>query len=142
MLPGKAPRHDARGSAKTRAVVDTRVLIVDIDRQIGRALSFMLEARGYGEVRAVRSAARAQVIFGVFKPDIVFMELDPPDNLQLAELLRRTSQLRKFRLIGLTLDLQRPVRDVVRAVGVERYLLKPVAQAELDRTLGIPVTTG
>lgn len=135
--------RDPHGSRREKpAAADTRFLIVDGDRQVGRNLSFMLEARGYSEVRSVRSAARAEAIFGQFQPGIVFMELDLPDNanLQLAAHLRRTTRLRKFRLIALTSDMEHPAREEARAAGFERYLVKPVAQDELDKILCIPRT--
>ncbi len=149
MLPEKSPlqvpypmtHHNQRGSRReSQAAADTHFLIVDGDRQVGRALSFMLEARGYGEIRAVRSVARAESIFGAFQPGIVFLDLDMPDgsSLKLAELLRRNSRLRKFRLIALTNDVEHAMREDARAAGFERYLVKPVAQAELDKILYIP----
>jgi two-component system, sensor histidine kinase len=153
MLPVKVPptnpypmthRNQRVARRESPAAADTHLLIVDGDRQVGRTLSFMLEARGYGEVRAVRSAARAEAIFGVFQPGIVFLDLDLPDDgsLRLAEQLRRHSRLRKFRLIALTHDVQHAMRDDARAAGFERYLVKPVAQAELDKVLFIPATLG
>jgi len=152
MLPAKMPSRTSslvsypgqRGSRHEQHVaLDTRFLIVDGDRPVGLSLSFMLEARGYGEVRAVRSAARAEAIFGVFQPDIVFLDLDPPDsgNMQLPERLRRISRLRNFRLIALTRNVEHPLRDQARDAGFERYLVKPVAQDELDKVLFIPATT-
>ena len=137
--------RNQRGSRpEKQAATDTRFLIIDGDRQVGRALSFMLEARGYGEIRAVRSVARAESIFGAFQPGIVFLDLDMPDgsSLKLAELLRRNSRLRKFRLIALTNDVKHAMREDARAAGFERYLVKPVAQAELDKILYIPATAG
>jgi CheY-like chemotaxis protein len=152
MLPVKVPpqvpypmTHHQRGFRReTQATTDTHFLIVDGDREVGRALSFMLEARGYGEVRAVRSAARAESIFGVFQPGIVFLDLDLPDSgsLRLAEQLRRHTRLRKFRLIALTRDVEHAKREDARAAGFERYLVKPVAQAELDKILCIPANAG
>jgi len=135
--------RDQRGSPReTRVAADTRFLILDGSREIGRALSFMLEARGYREVRAVRSAARAEAIFGAFQPGVVFMELDLPDNgnLQLAALLRRTAGVRRFRLIALTRDIEHAKREEARVAGFERYLVKPVTQGELDKILCIPAT--
>ena len=72
--------------------------------------------------------------------DRFFMELDLPDNanLQLATQLRVTARLRKFRLIALTSDMEHPAREAARAAGFERYLVKPVAQDELDKILCIP----
>ena len=151
MLTVKAPptgphamthRNQRVSRRELQAAADTRFLIVDDDRQVGRTLSFMLEARGYEEVRAVRSAARAEAIFGAFQPGIVFLDLDLPDSgsLRLAEQLQRHTRMRKFRLIALTHDVQHAMRDDARAAGFERYLVKPVAQAELDKILFIPAT--
>ena len=136
-------RHQRGSRREQQAAADTRFLIVDGDRGVGRSLSFMLEARGYGEVRAVLSAARAEAIFGTFQPGIVFLDLDPPDtsNMQLAERLRRNARLRKFRLIALTSDAEHVMRDEARAAGFERFLVKPVAQGELDKILYITSTT-
>jgi CheY-like chemotaxis protein len=133
--------RNQRGSRhEKQAATDTRFLIIDGDRQVGRALSFMLEARGYDDVRAVRSAARAEAIFGAYQPAVVFMELELPDNgnLRLAAQLRRNAPLRKFRLIALTRDPEHAAREEARAAGFERYLVKPVAQDELDKVLSIP----
>ena len=136
-------RHQRGSRREQPAAADTRFLIVDADRQVGRSLSFMLEARGYGEVRAVLSAARAEAIFGVYQPGIVFVDLDQPDsgNLRLAERLWHNARLRKFRLIALTRDAEHAMREEARAAGFERYLVKPVAQDELDKILHIPATT-
>ena len=48
--------------------LDTCMLIIDDDRTSSLVLSFMLNLRGYGEIRAVRSAARAVAIAANF-PD-------------------------------------------------------------------------
>jgi DNA-binding response OmpR family regulator len=149
MLPVKAPprisqamtHRDQRGSRREKpAAADTRFLIVDHDRKVGTTLSFMLETRGYDEVRAVRSAARAESIFDSFQPGVVFLDLDLPDtsSLQLAAQLRRIARLRKFRLIALTHDVEHGLREEARVAGFERYLVKPVAQEELDKILFIP----
>jgi CheY-like chemotaxis protein len=149
MLPVKMPptipraitHRDQRGSRhEKQAAADTRFLIVDDDRKVGLALSFMLESRGYSEVRAVRSAGRAESIFGSFQPGLVFLDLDMPDNgsLQLAERLKRIAPMRKFRLIALTQDVEHAMREEARVAGFERYLVKPVTQEALDAVLFIP----
>jgi len=141
-IPYSISEAARRGSRRDKQVAtDTRFLIIDGDREIGRALSFMLEARGYQEIRAVRSAARAEAIFGTFQPGVVFLDLDLADSssLQLAAVLRRHARLRKFRLIALTHDVEHAMREEARAAGFERYLVKPVAQDELDKILCVPV---
>ena len=117
----------------------TRILIVDQDRQVGVTLSFMLSARRFEEVRAVRSAKRAVAITEQFQPEIVFLDLDLPDDggIAVARQLTRDSRLRRPRLIALTNDEQHPMRENARAAGFERFLVKPVSHEELDKILGI-----
>ena len=132
-------RHQ-RGSRRDVPVeVGTPILAIDHDRQVGRALAFMLAARGYDEFRAVRSANRAISVFELFRPGIVFLDLELPDvdSLQLAQKLRRGAKQRTFRLIALTREVEHGRREEARAAGFERFFVKPVAQEELDKILGI-----
>jgi len=149
MLPVKMPpsvprlmtHRDQRGSRpEKQAAADTRFLIIDDDRKVGMSLSFMLETRGYPEVRAVRSPARAESVFGSFQPGVVFLDLDLPNSssLQLAEQMKRIARLRKFRLIALTNDVEHAMREEARVAGFERYLVKPVTQEAVDKLLSIP----
>ncbi len=116
-----------------------RILIVDQDRGVGQALSFMLAARRYDEVRAVRSADRALKITAQFRPEIVFLELDLPDGDSIAvarQLVRYVRQSRP-RLIALTREAKHPLREEARLAGFERFTQKPVSHEELDEILGI-----
>jgi len=135
--------RDQRGSrSEKQASPDTRFLIIDDDRKVGMSLSFMLETRGYPEVRAVRSPARAESVFSTFQPGVVFLDLDMPDagSLRLAEQMKRLAQLRKFRLIALTNDVEHAMREEARVAGFERYLVKPVTQEAIDSLLCIPTS--
>ena len=135
--------RDQRGSRpEKQAAADTRFLIIDDDRKVGMSLSFMLETRGYPEVRAVRSPARAESVFSTFQPGVVFLDLDMPDagSLRLAEQMKRLAQLRKFRLIALTNDVEHAMREEARVAGFERYLVKPVTQEAIDNLLYIPIS--
>ena len=148
MMPSKARQQPAEQKTRlasaavmrmTAAGSITRILIVDQDRQVGVTLSFMLSARRFEEVRAVRSAKRAVAITEQFQPEIVFLDLDLPDDggIAVARQLTRDSRLRRPRLIALTNDEQHPMRENARAAGFERFLVKPVSHEELDKILGI-----
>lgn len=137
-----------RPELKTRFVRDyasrahlpsaTRILIVDNDRRVGMALNFMLAARGFGNVKVVRSAARALAIAESYKPALVFLDLELPDlkSVAVAQQLRRDARQRGLRLIALTLHAEHGMREEARLAGFERYLTKPVMQDELDKILG------
>ena len=117
----------------------TRILIIDQDRQIGVTLSFMLSARRFEDVRAVRSARRAVTVTDQFRPEIIFLDLELPDDgtMEVTRKLAGDARRPRPRLIALTLDAQSPARDKARAAGFERCLVKPVSHEELDKILGI-----
>ena len=117
----------------------TRILIIDQDRQIGVTLSFMLSARRFEDVRAVRSARRAVTVTDQFRPEIIFLDLELPDDgtMEVTRKLAGDARRPRPRLIALTLDAQPPARDKARAAGFERCLVKPVSHEELDKILGI-----
>lgn len=130
----KAPRQNAGIS------LDTCILIIDDDRRASLALSFMLNVRGYAEIRSVRSAARAVAISDNFSPGIVFLDLELPntDTLNLAKQLNRGSRPTALRLIALTTTAEHPLREQARQAGFERFLMKPCEQVEVDKILRLP----
>jgi CheY-like chemotaxis protein len=130
--------RNQRGSRHDSPVdVATRILIVDNDRGVGTALTFMLAARGYDEVRAVRSARRALALAELYRPALVFLDLELPEEgaLEVASRLRTSSRLHALRLIALTNDSEHETRETARVAGFERYLVKPLTQSELDKVL-------
>ena len=136
--------RNQRGSRPDMPVESTTpILIVDNDRRVGTSLTFMLSARGFDEVRAVRSAQRAIAIAERFRPGIVFLDIELPDGgaLEVADRMRRGSQGHAMRLIALTSSAKHELREQARRAGFERYLVKPLAQAELDKILRLPADT-
>jgi CheY-like chemotaxis protein len=131
------PSRPTRPAPVRNTESQTRILIIDNSRQVGISLSFMLSARGFDEIRSVRSAARALALSGHFLPTLVFLDLDLPDSqsLELAKQMRQDSRQRGMRLIALTQDAAHPRREEARASGFERFLTKPVENEELDKVL-------
>lgn len=117
----------------------TRFLIVDQDRQVGVTLSFMLAARRYDDVRAVRSAGRAIAVAEQFRPEIIFLDLELPDDgtMALARKLAHEARRPRPRLFALASDAEPAMRDKARGAGFERCLVKPVSHEELDKILGM-----
>jgi two-component system, OmpR family, response regulator len=134
------PRGLRRGSPVDPA---TRILIVDHDRGVATSLTFMLTARGYDDVRAVRSARRAIAISEQFNPRLVFLDIELPDSgsLAVAEHLRKGVHQHALRLIALTNSAEHERREEARVAGFERFLVKPLSQTELDKILGRPAET-
>jgi PleD family two-component response regulator len=113
------------------------ILIVDGDRQVSKSLTALLQASGYEEIRAVRSASRALAVAATFQPAIAFLGTPTPDGIEreLATLLQKNARAHGMRLIGLTDLAEQPTRDEARASGLERYLSRPVTQVELEKAL-------
>lgn len=120
----------------------TRILIVEQDRQVRVALSFMFSARRFDQVRCVRSAERAVAISEQFQPEIAFLDLELPlgGGLTVARHMARTARNRPPRLIGLTQYAEYPTLEAW-AAGFERFLARPVSRQELDNVLGSHQTT-
>lgn len=150
MLPSKTSLRTDLKSRLAAAVIRlpeagsaTRILIIDQDRKLGVTLSFMLAARRFDEVRAVRSARRAVAVAEQFQPEIVFLDVELPDGggIPLArQLVARDARKPRPRLIALTKNAVDAAYDQLRAAGFERLLLKPVSQDDLDRIMGISRT--
>lgn len=132
--------HGARRNGAVPA--DTHILIVDKDRKVGKALTDMLLATGFEEVRSVLSGPRAITVAGGFHPGIVFLDIELPDMnaFDLARQLAKQARQHVMRLIALTSSVSHPTREEARGAGFELYLVKPVAQAELDKVLRRPQT--
>src|SRR6185295_2118764 len=103
--PRTMTHRDQRGSEVDQVVAaETRILIVVEDRRAGRALARMLTARGYRDIHAVPSAARAIAVARDFQPGIVFLDVAMTDasSYELASDLRRDARRRALRVIALT----------------------------------------
>jgi response regulator RpfG family c-di-GMP phosphodiesterase len=109
MLQSSSASRGSHGVRRDNSVpVDTRILIVDKDRTVGKALTDMLYSSGFDD---------------------------------LARQLLKQARQNVMRVIALTGSIDHPGREEARGAGFERYLVKPVAQTELDKVLRRPQTT-
>jgi CheY-like chemotaxis protein len=114
-----------------------RILIVDDDIDAGESLAALLHAAGHHEVRVAYSGKAALAIAAEYLPAVILMEFDLPDmsSYDVARLLSQHPQLQELRLIALTKGGEHTGREHARKSGFERYLLKPVSVAALERLL-------
>jgi len=142
MQPQKTRLASATITRMPAAGFATRILIVDQDRQVGVTLSFMLAARRYDEVRAVRSAGRALAVAEQFRPEMIFLDLELPDDgtMALAHKLAPEARRPRPRLFALVSGEEPAIREKARTAGFERCLSKPVSHEELDKILGSRAT--
>jgi len=112
-----------------------RILIVDNDISSSSSLEATLHASGYSEIRVAYSGHAALAIAAEFQPSVVLLELNLLDmsGFEVARLLRGQARGHDLRLIALTPSREHAGRELPRPRmgGFERYLLKPVAAAEL-----------
>jgi twitching motility two-component system response regulator PilH len=110
-----------------------RILIVDGDVAAADALAALVQSLGYGDARVAHTAATALALAVEFVPTVLLVDLDLPDmaGYDLARHLSQHPQSRNLRLIALTTSSEHPGRELARAAGIERYLIKPVGSADL-----------
>ena len=129
----------ARGAGERRGLRSDqmRILIVDNDVDSADALELMLHATGYPVTRVAYSGEAALSIAADFRPHMVLLDLSLLDmtGYHLAQSLRNRAQSRGVRLIALTSSPEHSDREQARAVGFERYLVKPIASVELSNVM-------
>ena len=107
----------------------TRVLVVDDEPQIRKALRLNLVARGY-EVELASSGEEALVVAGQSRPDVVLLDLGLPgiDGVQVIEGIRGWSDMPIV-----VLSARGAERDKVDALdaGADDYVTKPFGIEEL-----------
>jgi len=138
MQPRSRP---ARDDLTPAAVAAARVLIVDDDAAEAESLAQMLGVADHRDVRVVHTAAAALAAAVNFRPGIIFLDIELPDmsGYDVASLLRQHAVLQEMRLIALTDSIEHPARERARAAGFERYLVKPVTAAELQKVIRIRI---
>jgi two-component system KDP operon response regulator KdpE len=106
-----------------------RVLLVDDEVSIQRAVSPLLASRGY-DVRAAGTAAQALVEFDAWAPDLVVLDLGLPD-MEGGEVCRRIRLKSAAPII--VLSARGAERDKVEALdrGADDYVTKPFGPEEL-----------
>ena len=107
----------------------TRVLVVDDEPQIRRALRTSLEAHGY-EAESVGTGGEAVVGVADRPPDLVLLDLGLPD-LDGTEVIARIRAFSQVPII--VLSVRESQRDKVAALdaGADDYVTKPFGMEEL-----------
>ncbi len=111
-----------------------RILVVDDESQIRRALRTILEARGY-EVTSVETGADAILSLTQRTPDLVVLDLSLPDTdgIDLCERMRTW-----LTVPILVLSVRSDESDKIAALetGADDYLTKPFSAGELVARVG------
>ncbi|MCU0611975.1 MAG: response regulator, partial [Candidatus Eisenbacteria bacterium] len=113
--------------------VGARILVIDDDPNICRALEFSLKSQGY-EVQIAHSAHSALEVIEAWIPDLFVMDVKLPDidGLSLLSNLRedaRFSTIPVILLTALRTDLASKVQGL--RLGASDYMIKPFSLDEL-----------
>lgn len=106
-----------------------RVLVVDDDRSLLRALSIGLTARGYDVVTA-RTGAEGVTQVSLTTPDVVVLDLGLPD-LDGVEVCRRIRQWSQVPVIVLSAAGSEERKVTALDAGADDYVTKPFGMEEL-----------
>lgn len=105
-----------------------RILVVDDEPQIRRALRKALEAHDY-EVRAVGTGDDALALLR-WGPDVILLDLMLPDGDGL-DLARRIREQSNVPIVVLSVRDEEPQKVTALDLGVDDYVTKPFGTAEL-----------
>ena len=107
----------------------TRILVVDDEPQIRRALRTSLQAHGY-EVETAGTGGEALVKAVDVDPELVFLDLGLPD-LDGTEVIRRLRAFSEVPIIVLSVRDQQADKVAALDVGADDYVTKPFGMEEL-----------
>jgi len=117
-------------------VVDVaKILLVDDDQSLLRALRIGLSARGY-EVVLARSGQEAITQVSLAKPDVVVLDLGLPD-MDGVEVSRRIRPWSEVPIIVLSAAGGEDRKVAALDAGADDYVTKPFGMAELEARLRV-----
>ena len=114
---------------RTGRTLVTRVLVVDDEPQIRRAMRTSLEAHGY-EVRTVGTGEEAVVAAAEDDPELVLLDLGLPD-LDGTDVIRRVRSFSEVPIIVLSVRDRQADKVAALDAGADDYVTKPFGVEEV-----------
>jgi two-component system KDP operon response regulator KdpE len=121
-------------------VTGARILIVDDETQLRRALNRALGGYGYA-TREADDGASALRAFHAFKPDVVLLDLALPD-FDGVEVCRRVRETSRTPVIVLSADGDERRKVEALDAGADDYLTKPFGSDELLARIRVALRRG
>ena len=112
-----------------------RVLVVDDDAALRRALSIGLSARGYS-VSLARTGEEGVVQVALAQPDVVVLDLGLPD-LDGVEVCRRIRAFSEVPVLVLSASGDEQAKVAALDGGADDYVTKPFSMPELEARLRV-----
>jgi two-component system OmpR family response regulator len=123
------------GTSAARQSISRRILIVDDEPELVRAVTLRLNSAGYETLSASDGLAATEMALR-YQPDLVLLDIGLPhqDGYQVATTLRMASRTAHIPIVFLTArtwDL-----DKARQIRPDGYVVKPYQPAELLEMVG------
>ncbi|HYT04956.1 MAG TPA: response regulator [Gemmatimonadales bacterium] len=141
-LPTEVPAAEAAAPGRAESLGGRRLLVVDDNETNRRILRDMLGAEGV----AVQEVSRADAGLAALRRaasagtplDLAILDAQMPerDGFELARAIRADPELAQTRLLILTSAGQRGDGERCRRLGIQAYLTKPIARADLIEAVG------
>jgi CheY-like chemotaxis protein len=121
---------------RASCVAESRVLVVDDDRDAALALTTMLAATG-NKARVAHDGLEAIATAAEFRPDLILMDIAMPglDGCEAARRIREKPWGKNVTIAALTGWNRDDVRKWAKNAGFDYYFLKPVDLAKLQEVL-------
>lgn len=125
-----APSTDFRPAAVARPV---RVLVVDDDRNLLRAIERAARDDRKVELTVVDNAIDAMIAVGAIKPDLVVMDIFMPglDGLEACRRIKANNETRDLQIVLASASLTPDLEAAAYKAGAKRAIAKPVDLVEL-----------
>ncbi len=113
-----------------------RILVIDDDRALARAISIRLEAAGFETVIA-HDARTGSKLAVRQSPDVILLDVDMPhySGLELHECLKFSERARHIPVVYLSGNDSQSTRAAAFRNGARAFITKPYDAARLVRTL-------
>jgi len=118
----------------------SKVLVVDDDEALLRALRIGLTARGY-EVSLARTGAEGVKQVSLVQPDVIVLDLGLPD-MDGADVCRGVRRFSAVPILVLSAAANEERKVAALDLGADDYITKPFGMAELEARLRVALRRG
>jgi len=109
-----------------------RILVAEADPASAEFMQVYLEAKGY-EVVVARDSKQALESFASAEFDLLILDVHIPlyGGAEVVQMLREPPLGHRIKIMALTADTRWTLREEMKRLGVDAYLIKPLSSSRL-----------